>query len=133
MINTDAAMAYVRQKATEMMNETCVIERVRPPSFDQLTGTGVPGSRTTIYSGPCRLWEVASGGPVLINEDEVLMQNTQLSIPWDIETLPKRKDEIEIIGSRSDDLVVGKRFVIESSAKAGELRSTRRFAVSSVN
>jgi hypothetical protein len=57
------------------------------------------------------------------------MQSTQLSIPWNTSPVPRKDDEVEIITSPQDPEMVGKRFVIDSSAKTGELRATRRFSV----
>lgn len=126
---TQNAINYVRSKATSVLSSECVIERVTRPTYDDTTGTATTGSRTTIYEGPCRVWEVTSGAPILVAEDEVIMQSTQLSIPWDTDPLPNHNDEVEITASRTDTQMVGKRFVIDSSAKAGEMRATRRFAV----
>lgn len=123
------ARDYVRNRATGVMQSTCRIERVNPPSFDQSTGRATSGSREVIYEGVCRLWEVSGGGMTVVNEDEIVMQNTQLSIPWDASPVPRKEDEVVITSSNTDSAVVGKRFVIDSSAKAGELRATRRFAV----
>jgi len=126
---SSTALAYVRERATGMMNSVCRIERVKRPSFNQETGTAVPGQKTTIYEGPCRIWEVSGGGPIMIAEDEVVTQNTQLSIPWGTNPVPERDDEVQIIEAPTDFSLVGKRFAIESSAKAGDLRATRRFNV----
>lgn len=123
------AIDYVRQRAESVMGYTCRIERVQRPSFNQTTGRSVPGSRDTIYEGRCRVWEVSSGAPVLVAEDEVTMQTTQLSIPWNASPVPERDDEVVIIDADDDEYMIGKRFVIDSSAKAGELRATRRFQV----
>jgi hypothetical protein len=111
------------------MQASCRIERVTPPTFDQASGTATAGGRTLIYEGPCRLWEVSGGAPVVVGEDDIVMQSTQLSIPWDVPVVPKKDDEVVITAHPTDQYVVGKRFVIDSSAKAGDLRATRRFAV----
>lgn len=65
----------------------------------------------------------------MIGEDDIVMQNTQLSLPWSVNPVPKRDDEVEITSAPSDAEIVGKRFVIDSGSKAGEFRATRRFAV----
>lgn len=122
------AINFVRKRATEVMISECVIERINKPSFDEANGRAVPGSRETIYEGPCRIWEVQGGGPVVISEEDITMQSTQLSIPWATSPVPRRDDEVTITDSRDDELI-GKRFVIDSSAKSGELRPTRRFSV----
>lgn len=126
---SQAAIDFMRSRATEVMSYQCKIERVQLPSFDESTGKATSGGRITVYIGPCRIWEVSGGGPIMIGEDDIVMQNTQLSIPWGVDPVPKRDDEVEITSSHSDTEIVGKRFVIDSSAKAGELRATRRFSV----
>jgi hypothetical protein len=129
MLISQYAINVVRERATDVMRYECRIERVKKPSFNQATGTAIPGSKTVIYEGKCRLWEVSGGGPIMIGEDDVVMQNTQLSIPWDTSPVPERDDEVEITAAPTDGYAVGKRYVIDSSAKAGELRATRRFTV----
>jgi len=124
-----AAVEYVRTRAESIMGYTCRIERVKKSSFNQETGTAVPGGKTTIYEGPCRVFEVQSGAPMIISEEDVVMQTTQLSIPWDVDPVPIRDDEVQILSADDDQYMVGKRFVIDSSAKAGELRATRRFMI----
>jgi len=123
------AVDYVRERAESIMGYYCKIERVKPPGFDNATHQVIPGQRTTIYEGRCRVWEVSGGAPVMVAEDEVTMQTTNLSLPWDISPVPERDDEVTITASDADDYMIGKRFVIDSSAKAGELRATRRFLV----
>lgn len=123
------AINYVRDRATATMRYTCRIERVNPPVFDNVTGTATSGTRSLIYEGPCRVWEVAGGGAVVVGEDDIIMQSTQLSIPWSASPVPRKEDEVTITIAPTDAEMVGKRFVIDSSAKAGELRATRRFAV----
>ena len=62
-----------------------------------------------------------------VGEEDIVMQSTVLSIPWDVEALPVKDDEVVILSHHTDDKVVGKRYVIDSSSKAGDLRATRSF------
>jgi hypothetical protein len=126
------AVAYVRKRATAVMQYTCRIERIQPPTYNTTSLLGTPGSRTTIYEGVCRVWETSGGSPVQVTETEVIVQNTNLSIPWDVNVVPQKHDEVLITASPTDTLMVGKRFQIESSAKFGEMRATRRFNVVSL-
>lgn len=126
------ARAFVRKRATEVMEYTCRIERVARPSYDEDTLLASPGSRTTVYTGICRIWEVASASQVLVGESDISMQHTQLSIPWNTPEVVKKNDEVIILTAPQDSQIVGKRFQIDSVAKAGELRATRRFNVSMV-
>lgn len=124
------ALEYVRSRATGVMQAQCKIVRVIKPSFDQSTGTATSGARSVIYEGRCRVWEVVGGGtPMLIGEEEVEVDNTQLSLPFDVSPIPKRYDQVEITAHATDPEMVGKRFEINSGAMAGDLRATRRFSI----
>lgn len=126
------AQKFVRDRATAMMRYTCRIERVTPPSYDESTLIATAGGRTTIYEGVCRVWGVTSGASAInLGETEIPMQSTRLSIPWTVTEVPQRNDEVVIVSAVNEDpAVLGKRFRIESSSKAGELRATREFEVS---
>jgi hypothetical protein len=67
-----------------------------------------------------------------VADDEIVIQSTNLSIPWDTDPIPERNDEVKIISSIVDTDIVGKRYRIMSEAKAGDLRATRRFVVQGV-
>lgn len=129
---TAYARQFVRARATAVMEYDCRIERVDRPSEydDDLVLT--PGAREVVYEGKCRVWEVAGSSTFIVSDTDVYMQATQLSIPWDTAEVIKRYDEVEIIGAPQDSQMVGKRFEIQNVAKAGELRATRRFEVTSV-
>lgn len=127
------AKKFVRDRATSVMRYTCRIERVIAPTYDNTTLVASPGSRTTIYEGVCRVWEVSGGSPVVLGDTDIVIQSTNLSIPWNTSVLPRRNDEVLILTAPDEDpVMVGKRFQIQTSAKAGELRATRRFEVSAM-
>lgn len=116
------------------MFSTCKIERVEEPVWNGSTNLVTAGNRSIVYEGPCRVWEVSGGSPFTVADDEVaVIQNTQLSIPWDTYPVPERNDEVVITASQVDDQMVGKRYRIISAAKAGDLRATRRFLVQGVD
>lgn len=127
------ARNYVRRAATANMGHVVRIERVNKATFDEEDLVARAGTRVTIYEGPARLWESTGQGVVQIGDDNVVMQSTNLSIPWNQppagDPQPLRDDEFTIISSNVDTTVVGKRGVLLDVAKAGELRATRRFAV----
>jgi len=125
-----AAIAYVREQATEVMQYECRIERVeRPKNYDQNTLVLTPGNRETIYEGRCRIWEVAGSASITVGDTDVYQQSTQLSIPWNTTALIKRYDEVVVTKAPTDPQMVGKRYEIQNVAKAGEMRATRRFEV----
>lgn len=126
------ARAYVRAQATQVMQHTVRIERVSKAQFNESDLTATPGGKVLVYEGVCRLWEVTGQGIVQIADDNVVLQSTNLSIPWDepkTGLVPQRDDEFEILSSHVDPTVVGLRGVLMDVAKAGDLRATRRFSV----
>lgn len=127
------AINFVRKRATEVMQYTCKIERVTNGDHNETTLVYTPGSRTTIYEGVCRIWEVSGASTVVVSDTDVVMQSTNLSIPWDVSVVPQHFDEVLILTAPTDPALVNKRFQIQSSAKAGELRATRRFTVISMD
>lgn len=115
------------------MSYLCKAERLTPAQYDENTLIGTPGSRTTIFSDTqCRVWEIQGASVLGVGESDLMMQNLQLSLPWDSQIL-KKDDEIEITDApASNSSMLGKRFQIISLAKAGDLRATRRYQVKAV-
>lgn len=126
------ARNFVRNRAPSFMTSTCTISRPKDPTFDINTGTASGGTRTTIYTGVCRVWEVTGPGVVTVGEDDIIQQTTNISIPWDTDPVPIRGDYIKIETSATDDNMVDRLFEIIDMAKSGELRATRRFSVQMV-
>jgi hypothetical protein len=128
---SSAARKWVRTRATEVMEYTCTIQRGDvPAAYDEDTLVYTPaGDKDVVYEGPCRVWEVANSGAVVIGDSDIYQMNTNLSIPWNESAVVKIHDEVEILTAPQDSQMVGKRFEIQSVAKAGELRATRRFTV----
>jgi hypothetical protein len=127
------ARSYVRRHATGEMLTTCQIERVQQPAWDPATNLVTAGDRTIIYTGVCRLWEVSGSSAMPVADDVIQLQTTNLSIPWDTDPIPAEQDEVLILSSLVDEALVGKRYRILTSAKAGDLRATRRFVVQGVD
>lgn len=130
------ARKYVRAQATAIMEATCRIERVSAGSYDEDTLKQSAGARVTLYEGPCRLWESTGRAEVAIGDSELIMQSTNLSIPWDSafeadvqHPAPRRDDQFVILSHHTDSAVVGRRGAILDVAKAGDLRATRRYGV----
>jgi len=112
------------------MEYRCRIERVSRPDYDPDDLLSVPNTtREVIYDGVCRIWEVSGASAVTIGDADIDIQETQLSTPWNA-PLAKKDDEVYIyFAPTQDKQMEGRRFQIQSSAKAGELRATRRYAV----
>jgi hypothetical protein len=129
------ARRYVRTRATEVMEYTCQVTRGHAPEgYDEDTLIYTPaGLAEVIYEGICRIWEVTNANSVVVGDMDVYQVNTNLSIPWDSMVIIKRFDEVEILTAPQDSLMVGKRFEIQSGAKAGELRATRRYEVTGLS
>ncbi len=126
------ARAYVRSRASMEMAYTCRIERVTKGTHDDDTLIYLAGTRTTVYEGKCRIWEISGAGAVVVGDSDLDIATTQLSTPYDA-PVARKNDEVLILNAPTqDDSMLGKRFQIQSSAKAGELRATRRYTVTVV-
>lgn len=128
---TTRGTAYVRAAATANMLQTCQIERVVAPSYDTTTLVAIPGGRTVIYTGACRIWQLSNPAQVVLGEAEFVSYSTVLSIPWDtdVSQIPALHDEIEVLADPNDATMVGKRFRIQSYYKTGQMRATRTFVI----
>lgn len=130
---TSRARGYVRSRATAVMEYECRIERVQKPTYNSTSLVATAGGRTTIYTGVCRIWEISGAQSVAVGDVDLDIQNTQLSTPWDA-PVARKNDEVIILNAPAQDShLINKRFQIQSSAKAGELRATRRYAVTVVS
>lgn len=131
---TSYALQYVRSRAAGvMMGYTCRAERITQGGHDDDTLVYTPGSREVLYEGVCRVWEISGANVVGLGDTdaELDISTTQISLPWDSPLL-KKNDEIVITAADTDEQMVGKRFQVQSSAKAGELRATRRYSVTGI-
>jgi Family of unknown function (DUF6093) len=128
------ARRYVRSRATGVMECVCQITRNgRPEGYDETTLVFTAGGpKELVYEGRCRIWELSGAAAVVVGDTDVYQQTTQLSIPWDTSAIIMRYDEVEILSAPQDSQVTGKRYEIQTVAKAGELRATRRFEVTGV-
>jgi hypothetical protein len=134
LVHFATARDYVRSRVTnEFLNYQVRVERVTRPLYDETNLVAIPGTRATIYQGPGRIWEITGASTVVVSENDMLMENTQLSLPWDLDSLPQRYDEVVVIEvPPQDSTLLGKRFQIQTAAKAGELRPTRRYTITAV-
>lgn len=115
------------------MGYTCKAERVTKPVYDEITLVGGSGSRVTLFENmPCRIWEIQGAMALQMGETDIMTQNLQISLPWDSEILKKHDEIVITFSPESDDSMLGKRFEVLSSARAGELRATRRYQVTAV-
>lgn len=121
----------VRQLATSQMLQACKVERVQAPSYDANTLVASPGSRITVYTGKCRIWEQANPSMVQISGTDFLAYSTVLSLPWDTAeaNIPRLMDEVEITVSPTDSTWVGARFRIQTLRQGGQMRPTRSFVL----
>lgn len=127
------AREYVRSRATAVMSYQCRIERVVKGNHDEDSLVYTPGTRTLVYEGVCRVWEVSGASAVVLGDSDLDIATTQLSTPYDA-PIARKNDEVVITSAPTqDDSLLGKRFQIQSHAKAGELRPTRRYTVTAVS
>ena len=125
------ARKWVRARATGVMECECRITRgQRPEGYDEDTLVYTPaGLAEVIYEGKCRIWELSGAASIMVGDSDIYQQTTQLSIPWDTAAVIQRYDEVVITKAPQDSQELGKRYEIQTVAKGGELRATRRFEV----
>lgn len=131
---TAQARSWVRARATGVMEYTCQIVRGDTPEGydeDTLIYTAA-GIGTVVYEGKCRIWEVSNSSTVVVGDTDLYQMTTNLSIPWNTTAVILRYDEVTILTAPQDSQMVGKRYEIQTIAKAGELRATRRFEVTGI-
>lgn len=126
------ARAYIRSRADANLTYECVIQRVGVAAFNTGSSLYTAGAPSQIYEGPCRIWEITGGSVLDVNSEQIVVQQTKLSIPWNEGVGIKRDDEVKIITAPHDSMIVGKRFRIMDVDKGGDLRATRRFTVQSI-
>lgn len=125
---TSRSTSIVRRMATAQMLQTCRIERIAAPTYDN-TLHASPGSRAVIYSGICRIWEQKSPSMVRITNTDFLAYQTVLSLPWDTPASIRLLDEVEILTTPTDDSWLGARFRIQTLMQGGQLRPTRSYVL----
>lgn len=128
---SNLARNYTRSRMPAAMGYECRVERITKPTIgNDLKAT--PGTRTTLYSGPFRLWEITGATTLNLGGEDIMMESTQASFPYDV-PLFRKDDEIVITAAPpQDSRLLGSRYQIQTKAKAGELRATRRYTVTSV-
>jgi hypothetical protein len=126
------ARSYIQAHAESNMTYECVIQRVNSGAFDEDSSVYTAGTSAELYAGPCRIWEVSGSSAFDVANEQIVLQQTKLSIPWDEGLGIRRDDEVKIVASAYDPALVGKRFRIMDVDKGGDLRATRRFTVQGV-
>ena len=129
---SNRARAYIRSHAEVNMTYECRIERISAGDFDENDSIYTAGETVELYEGPCRIWEVSGASGIPINGEEIILQSTRLSIPWNEGVGIKRDDEVKITAATYDPALVGKRFRILDVDKGGDLRATRRFTIQGI-
>jgi hypothetical protein len=116
------------------MEYRCDAERLTRVDFEDGDDLTIPATSRTliIEDSPCRIWEIQGAGAVMLGETDIMVQNVQLSLPWNSPILRKNDQIVITYAPTQDTSMLGKRFEIISSARAGELRATRRYNVKAV-
>jgi hypothetical protein len=123
------ATRAVQRFATSQMLQSCKIEDVKNPTYDANTLVASPGSRTTVYTGICRIWLQENPSMVRVTETDFLAYSTILSLPYDKGANVKVLNEVEITVSPTDPTWVGARFRIQTLKQGGQIRATRSFVL----
>jgi hypothetical protein len=122
------ATVYIRDRATDLMNAKVRINKP-VPAYDPATRTTTNTEGPVKYEGPCRIWEVPGGNQIVIGDEEFVITQSYMSIPWNVSPLPEVDDLIIVVDSDDADLI-GRSINIESAVRGGGLRASRKFEIS---
>jgi hypothetical protein len=129
VIITSFAKSYARLRSTERMVDACTI--VRPGEarldYDPATRKVVNSAGTTVYTGPCRIWEIPAGSLQIVGDEEYYMSSMYLSLPYDA-PLCQPEDQVQVTGCE-DTSLIGRALKVTSILRAGGLRASRLLQV----
>lgn len=123
-----AALPELRRQAESMMRDRCIITRPGAQTWDDATGTHLPGSTSTAYAGPCRVRRpnVAERDAVAGDADWTVT-GVVVSIPVDGTTDDLLDATVTIVACEMDPSLTGRVFTVlaphaQSQADARRLR-----------
>lgn len=128
------ARSYVRGHATAHMYYTVQIVRMSQGVFDESTGGITTAAKLVIYDGPARFWTVSGPQVIAVGEDQMAFVQTNMSIPWDSDPVPKRDDIATVTTydphpGYGDAALLGRSFRILDVQLGGQMFATRRMSV----
>ena len=121
------AQSYIRKRATSLMDDACKIYKPGKPVLDRNTGKTTTSAPNIKYDGPCRYWEVQSGQQIMVGEEEIVLSQSYLTLPFDA-PVPESDDTVEITAS-VDPTLVGTTVSVISIVRGGGLRASRKLLV----
>ena len=123
---SDFARDYITGQADSLMDSTI---RISTPGtvYDIATRRNTTTSGAVKYEGPARIWEQAAGSVTMVGDDEIVMSQAYMSIPWDAPV--PHNDDLTLIVDSSDPDLVGRTVNIDSVSRGGSLTASRQFRV----
>jgi hypothetical protein len=121
------AANYVRNRTTQRMGDKCVIFKPGGMQIDPVTRKAQRAEREVKYEGICRFWEIQAGAQSVIGDQQVVVTQSFLSLPYDA-PVPESDDIVQIVESADPDLV-GRTVQVVSIVRGGGLRASRKFIV----
>jgi hypothetical protein len=124
VLNPGPALLRGRRAAQQIMQDACTITRLATSATDPETAQVVQ-TRTTVYSGQCRISiNSKNARPQNIGEDTLFIFRVQLQLPISaIGVIPD--DVATITASVYDPELVGKVFVVRELAHGTHITSRR--------
>lgn len=123
---SDYARTYLRDRVQGHMNCTIELLRHRDSSLDETTGLYTAVSKTSVYSGVARIWEASSGSIVEVGEADLALVSTYCSIPFDVDVMPHRDDQVLVTACPGDPDLVGRGYRVLMIDGGGLMRATRK-------
>lgn len=121
------AASYVRSRTADKMEDECRIFKPGEMVVDPVTHKARRGEAVVKYEGPCRFWEVQAGAQVVVGDNQVVVTQSYLSLPYNA-PVPESDDIVQITKSVDEDLE-GRTVQVVSVVRGGGLRASRKFLV----
>ena len=125
------AVDYVRRAAEYQFDCLIRITRNREPAFNESTGLYNTVS-DQVYEGLARIWEIDSGGVLVVGNATIPLHSTFCSIPWNHSPVPRNDDTVEVLYMPDDPNLPGQTFRIMAVDGGGFMRATRRMHITGI-
>jgi hypothetical protein len=109
------------------MEDQCVVFTPGVMVNDPATHRSKRSNPVIKYQGKCRFWEVQAGSQSVIGDQQVVVTQSYLSLPYDA-PVPESDDIVQIVQSADSDLV-DRTVQVVSVVRGGGLRASRKFLV----
>ena len=125
-VGSSFSRRYIQRRAMSVMVDTITIHRPTDGTFNTNTGLLTADISQKIYEGKARIYSVDGPSVINVGEADLVMRNTNISIPANTSPVPNRDDIIMVLEAISDEDLQGRAFRVLDVSGGGLVRATRR-------